>query len=159
MDQKKIQFSEHRILCSTDERKSYRFAKLFIFSWTTALNKTKKKQNNVSCLKFTQKWAFQNKSRIQYLNPSRSTSLRKRKPPHMDTNQIVRQDPVSGQNNKNSLKMINIIDPVTWNNQDLHPTTQDTQQTSHYKVRECLDCKCRGVFLQTESTPNHFVLE
>ncbi len=85
--------------------------------------------------KFTQKLAFQTKSSIQYLNPSRSTSLRKRKPPHMDANQNVRQDPVSGQNNKNSLQMIYIIDPVACNNQDLHPTTHNRTRNKQVIIK------------------------
>lgn len=61
----------------------------------------------------------------------------------MDTNQNVRQHPVSAQNNKNSLKMINTIEPVTWNNQDLHSTKQEKkkekEKTDHHKERVHLD--------------------
>lgn len=42
------------------------------------------------------------------------------------------------QNNKNSLKMINTNDPVTWNNQDLHSTKQDKCNKQAIIKWECI---------------------
>lgn len=93
---------------------------------------------------------FQNGKEFHHtLSKSWSTSPRKRKPPHMDTNQNVRQHPVSAQNNKNSLKIINIIDPVTWSNQDLHSTKQNK-----YNKEAIIKWECVWRHIQ-----NHFVLK